>query len=109
MTPAKQRPISISSSDRAVLDSQKQRFEQRTGERTNWGSFLATVALLGLAAAGVYYFVRATRRSPQAVDVQCSQCHGTFQMAVHQGSDRAIYTTCSGCGAELVVYLETQH
>jgi len=107
MTPAKQRPISISSQDRAVLDSQKRRFEQSTGERTDWGSFLATVALLGLAAAGVYHLVRATNRSPQSVDVQCYQCSGNFILAVPRGTGRAIQTTCPHCNAELVVDIGT--
>jgi len=108
MTPAKQRPISVSSHDRAVLDSQKQRFDRVTGQKSDWGSFLATITLLGLAAAGVYHLVRAANRTPQSLDVECDQCHGTFLMALPPGSDRAIYTTCPRCNTELVVYLENQ-
>jgi hypothetical protein len=107
MAPAKQRPISISSDDRAVLDSQKRLFEQSTGERTDWGRFLGTAVLLGLAAVGIYHLVRATNRSPQSVDVQCYQCSGNFILAVPRGTGRAIQTTCPHCNAELVVDIGT--
>ena len=105
MTPAKQRPISISSRDRAVLDSQKKRYEESTGEKPDWGEFLATVALLGLAAAGIYHLAKTTNRSPQSVDVKCCQCGGDFMLAVPSGMGRAIQTTCPHCNADLVVDL----
>ena len=105
MTPAKQRPISISSRDRAVLDSQKKRYEESTGQKPDWGEFLATVALLGLAAAGVYHLAKTTNRSPQSVDVKCGKCQGNFLLAVPSGMGRAIQTTCPHCNADLVVDL----
>lgn len=108
MVPARQRPISVNAGDRNLLDSQKKRFDGATGQESDWGSFLATVALLGLAAAGVYYLAKTTKRSPQAIDVECDGCKGIFQMALPQGTNRAIYTTCPRCNAELVVYLKTQ-
>ena len=105
MTSARQRPISITSSDRDVLDSYKRLYEESTGESTDWGKFLGTVTLLGLAAAGVYNLVRANKRSPQTVDVECFECGSTFLMAVPAGTGRAVYTMCPECDAELVVDL----
>ena len=105
MKEPRQKPISIASRDRGALDSYKKRYEEKTGERTDWGTFLGTVALLGLAAAGVYHLVRATNRSPQSVDVQCCQCSGNFILAVPRGTGRAIQTTCPHCNADLVVDL----
>jgi len=105
MTESRQRPISISSRDRGVLDSHKKRYEESTGEATDWGTFLGTVALLGLAAAGVYHLVRANKRSPQTVDVECFECRSTFLMAVPTSTGRAIYTTCPQCNQEIVVDL----
>lgn len=105
MTDARQRPISITSSDRDVLDLYKRLYEESTGENTDWGAFLGTISLLGLAAAGVYHLVKATRRSRQTVDVECFQCGSTFLMAVPAGTDRAVFTMCPECDAELVVDL----
>ena len=105
MTSARQRPISITSSDRDVLDSYKRLYEESTGESIDWGKFLGTVALLGLEAAGVYNLVHAKNRSPQSVDVECCECGESFIMAVPRGTGRAIYTTCPSCGIDLVIDL----
>ena len=105
MADSRQKPISIKKSDRDILDSYKERYETATGEPTDWGRFLGTVALLGLAAAGIYILTRAERRSPQSVDVFCEVCNTNFLMAVPEGTGRAIYTLCPECGADLVVDL----
>ena len=107
MTDARQKPISVTIRDRAFLDSHKKRYDESTGERTDWGAFLGTITLLGLAAAGVYHLAIAKRRSPQSVDVECFECGEIFIMAVPQGVDRAVYTLCPACDAELVVDLGT--
>ncbi len=105
MAKERQRPISISDHARTQLDVQKQRYDQATGEKTDWGNFLGTVTLLGLAAVGIYKLVEATQRSAQSVDVKCAFCQETFVMAVPSGTARVIYTTCPECGGELVVNL----
>ncbi|MFC1919479.1 hypothetical protein ACFLWX_01635 [Chloroflexota bacterium] len=105
MTNRRQQPISISNRNRAILNQQKARYDSSTGQSTNWGQFLETMALLGLAAAGIYALAKASRRSSQSVDVQCSPCGANFIMAVPEGAERAVYTTCPHCGAELVVDL----
>lgn len=105
MAEQRQRPIPVTSKERADLEDYKNRYEQRTGDTGDWGKFLGTVTLLGLAAAGVYTLAKATARSRQSVDVECAECGETFIMAVPNRVDRVIYTTCPHCGEELVVYL----
>lgn len=102
----RQRPIPVTGTERELLQQQKTRYEEGTGDRGDWGKFLGTITLLGLAAAGIYNLVKASARSQQSVDVQCSECSGKFIMAVSHRSDRAIYTICPHCGTELVVYME---
>ena len=105
MADRRQQPISISSRERAILNRQKLRYESSTGRNSSWGGFLGTVALLGLAAVGVYRLVRGSERSPQSMDVECTNCEATFIMAIPEGADRAVYTLCPHCGDELVVDL----
>jgi predicted RNA-binding Zn-ribbon protein involved in translation (DUF1610 family) len=101
----RQRPIPITGKERAALEEQKRRYEQSTGDKGDWGKFLGTIALLGLAAAGIYALAKATSRTKQSVNVECSSCGNTFIMAVSEKADPAIYTTCPHCGEDLVVYL----
>lgn len=105
MTEPRQRPMPVTRQERVALEQHKLRYEQATGDTGDWGKFLGTVALLGLAGTGIYALVKATERSPQSVDVRCCRCNGSFIMAVPSGTGRALYTTCPGCGAELVVDL----
>jgi hypothetical protein len=102
----RQKPIPITSQERAILDNEKRRYEQSTGDKGDWGKFLRTVTLLGLAAAGVYGLVRASRRSAQSVDVICTNCSDRFVMALPTPVDSAIFTCCPNCGQELVVHIE---
>jgi len=105
MSEPRQRPIPVTRSEREVLDTYKKSYQDKTGEQPDWGKFLATLVLLGLAAAGVYSFVKATKRSPQSVDIECCQCQQRFLMAVPSGTSRAIQMACPHCNAELVVDL----
>jgi len=102
----RQRPIPVTGRERESLEEQKKRYEEQTGDTGDWGKFLGTITLLGLAAAGIYGLAKASTRSQQSVDVQCNQCGETFIMAVSDRSDRAVHTVCPYCGTELVVYLE---
>src|SRR4030042_2045307 len=102
MKEARQKPISIASKDRGVIDSYKKKYDATTGEKTDWGTFLATMALLGLAAAGIYHLAKTTNRSPQSVEVQCGQCGNNFLMAVPKGTERAVQISCPHCNEELV-------
>ncbi len=107
MSEPRQRPIPVTSQERAVLEQQKRLYEKATGDSGDWGEFLGKIALLGLAAVGVYALAKATQRSPQSVDVDCGSCGGKFVMALPKGAGGAVYTTCPHCSVELVVPLGT--
>lgn len=105
MAEPRQRPIPVTSQERAALEQQKRRYEQFSGDRGDWGKFLSAVTLLGLAALGIYHLARGTRRSDQAVNVECCVCRESFLMAIPNEVGRAVYVLCPHCNAELVVDL----
>lgn len=105
MVERRQRPIPVTSQERRFLEEQKKRYENSSGDTGDWGKFLASMALLGLAAAGIYALANATKRTPQSVDVKCSVCSNTFIMAVPAGAVNIIHTKCPYCQSELVVNL----
>ena len=106
MAERRQRPIPVTGQERTILAEQKKRYEQSTGDRADWGKFLGTVTLVGLATAGIYALAGATPRSEQSASVECGGCGESFLMAIPNGADRAIYTICPHCDKELVVYLD---
>ena len=105
MDKRRQRPIPVTSRERAVLDQRKKKYEKSTGLSGDWGKFLGEITLLGLAAAGIYMLVKGTKHSEQSVDVQCKACGETFVLALPAQVDRAVHVQCPDCQAELVVDL----
>ena len=101
----RQRPIPVTSAERDKLDAAKRSYERATGDAGDWGNFLGTITLLGLAAVGVYAVGKAAARSIQSVDVACEGCGGSFLMAVPDGTPRALLTVCPLCGQEIVIDL----
>jgi len=104
MTKPRQKPITLRSRDRDTLDKHKKKYESTRGS-TDWGEFLRTVVLLGLAAAGIYAIVKATQRSEGSVNVECT-CGERFVLALTPDVDRAVSVICPACGRELVVDLQ---
>ena len=104
MAKPRQRPIPVTRRERERLDAQKERYEKATGDTGDWGKFLGTVALAGLAALGVYKLVQSLNRSPQSVSVNC-ECGENFLMATPEGVGRLVLTNCPICRLELVVDL----
>lgn len=105
MPEPRQKPIPVTREERAALEQQKRRYEESTGDKGDWGKFLGTMALLGLAAAGIYGLAKATKRSEQSVNVECARCQRTFLMAVPEQVGRAVHIICPYCGAELIADL----
>jgi len=105
MDKRRQRPIPVTSQEREVLDKRKKKYEKSTGDSGDWGEFLATITLLGLAAAGIYKLVKAAKQPGQSVNVECIACRQTFVMALPNQVNRAVYIRCPHCQAELVVDL----
>ena len=108
MTEPRQKPIPVTSQERKFLEEQRQRYEERNGDSGDWGQFLGSVVLLGLAALGVYALARATNRTPQSVNVQCPTCSSAFLMALPTGIGQTVYIRCPHCQSELVVNLSSQ-
>lgn len=101
----RQQPVPLSAAARARLQQRKAEFDKRAGKESDWGEFLNAIAVLGLAALGLYAISKATQRSPESVTVHCQTCQGDFVMAVPANSPQAVQTTCPLCNAPLVVNL----
>lgn len=105
MAKPRQRPIPVTRQEREHLDEHKRRYVEATGDNSDWGRFLGTITLMGLAALGIYGLARATRRSTNSVTVDCPSCAETFPLALQQPEPRVVETICPHCNAELVVDL----
>jgi hypothetical protein len=103
-----QKAISVEAEEWALLDRLKRDYGQRTGEEVDWGNFLGTVALLGLAAAGVYGRAECLDRTESAASARCSVCGLVFPVAVPHRSPRAVQFRCPACRAMLVLYLRAE-
>lgn len=105
MTEPRQKPIPVTRRERERLDEHKRRYQEATGDNGDWGQFLGTIALMGLAALGIYGLARATQRSTNSVTVNCPSCAGAFIVALPDPEPRVVEAVCPHCNAELVVDL----
>jgi DNA-directed RNA polymerase subunit RPC12/RpoP len=95
------RHIAVSPQERRQLEEAKAHYEQQRG-RADWGSFLAVVTGIGLAALGVYAVTRPSRRNATTWQVACPACQSTF-LFISQSPPKIAQVTCPNCEAELVV------
>ncbi len=104
MTQPRQRHIPLSIDERRVLDRRKREYEDRTGDTGDWGKFLGTISLAGLAALGIYAMAEATKRAPTVWQVDCSRCGMGFPVQVPNPPPwRLAQVRCPNCSSELVV------
>ena len=103
MNTPRQKSIGITPKEKERLDRAKQLYEQHTGNTTDWGRFLGTVAILGLASLGIYKLVTASRDKPVT---ECAVCHNKFSIAYSEDIPPIAYVTCPHCDAELFVDFE---
>ncbi len=101
----RQKPISVTSQEHKTLEDQKRRYVDKTGDKGDWGKFLGTMSLLGLAALGIYGLAKATERSEQSVKVKCSECGRVFPMALADERVTIAQVPCPYCDTKLVVNL----
>jgi len=100
MTRRERTSIGLTLEEMQRLAQAKERYEQYTGEKTDWGNFLTATAVLGLAALGIYSMTYSSKKNPTAT---CVACHKRFSIA-HSGKfSPVVYVTCPNCEAELVV------
>ncbi|MBT4512858.1 MAG: hypothetical protein HOC20_11700 [Chloroflexi bacterium] len=104
----RQKPISVSTDKWASLNQQKSTYEEQSGDKSDWGSFLETMTLLGLAAAGIYALAKSLDKTSNSVNVQCHYCDKTFAMALPREATRAVHVRCLHCGGNLVVDLQSR-
>ena len=100
MDEPRQKTIGITAREKATLERAKHLYENKTGEKTDWGGFLGAVTALGLTVLGIYKLANSTRKNPTT---RCPLCRKKFPIA-HSGELPAVvYITCPYCEAELVV------
>ena len=102
--PPRQKPIPVTSRERDVLEDYKQQFENHTGDTGDWGEFLSAIALLGLAAAGIYALAKNSQRVNSTVNTQCSLCAQDFLVALPPGVSPVVHVLCPNCQTNLVIY-----
>ena len=100
-----QKAISVETEEWSLLVRLKSDYSGKLGEDADWGSFLGTVALLGVAAAGVYGFAECLSRTESAASARCVACGLVFPVAVPHRSPGAIQFPCPACHAMLVLNL----
>ena len=103
--PPRQRPIPVTAQERADLERLRAEYNQGIGDTGDWGDFLRAMSLLGLVGLGIYALAKATTRTGQTVNVSCSNCSGTFPLALSMNAPRYVEVTCPHCSRHLVVDL----
>ena len=102
MSEPRQKSIGVTPREKEKLRKAKQLYEERTGDKADWGSFLGAVSVLGLAALGVYKLVKSSKKNPTTT---CAVCGRKFSIAYSEGLPPVVYVTCPNpnCQEELVV------
>lgn len=98
----RQKSIGVTPQEKAELQRAKDLYEDQTGDRGDWGRFLATAAILALGALGVYKLATSDRSKPV---VECRNCGIKFALAYSGHLPPAVHVRCPECNEELVVYL----
>ena len=97
---SKRKSIVVTFKEKEKLESAKHLYEQHTGDGGDWGKFLGTISMLGLAALGIYKLAQASRKKRKSV---CPVCDREFSIAYGDDLPAVAYITCPHCGEELVV------
>ncbi len=101
----RQRNIPVDKQEGAELQRRKELYEEKTGETGDWGKALGVLTLGGLAALGIYAFVKATQPTPTTWQVTCpnSECRAIFPVAMSGLPPRLAQLACPNCQTEIVV------
>jgi hypothetical protein len=101
--------LPVTKREKELLDYAKQRYEQQTNGRTDWGAFAVLGALALLAGVGIAIAAaQSTQRN--RVSVTCPYCSNAVEILI--AGDRlpvAERYTCpyEGCGKEFIVKFPT--
>lgn len=102
MAEPRQKSIGITPQEKARLDTAKELYEKETGDRGDWGRFLAVTSILALGALGIYKLTRANKSKPV---VTCANCGIKFAIAYSGNLPPVVHVQCPECNEELVVDL----
>ena len=94
--------IPVSKTEREVLELAKKRYEQERG-KSDWGDFLAGLAVGSLVGAGIVAAVRTIENRERAWSVECPHCHEGLRVVVSGRRPSAEVLQCPYCGQDFVV------
>ena len=101
----RQQPIPVTTEERQVLNERKSLYERHTGDVGDWGHFLNSITLLGLAVAGVYPLVKGERTRRNATEVQCPSCEMILWFFDHD-REGVLLVPCPACDTEYVAHFD---
>ena len=102
MTEPRQKSIGVTPQEKIDLEKAKQLYENATGERGDWGKFLAISSALALGALGIYKLAKSNRNHPI---VECPECGSRFIVAYPGSMPPVVQVQCPECSEEVVVDL----
>lgn len=105
MKEPRQKSIGITPQEKADLEKAKKLYETETGDRVDWGKFLAISSALALGALGIYKLTKSNRGNP-AVD--CPECGARFIIAYPGNMPSVVQVQCPECSEEVVVDFREQ-
>ena len=100
MTEPRQKTIGVTPQEKVQLEKVKALYQEDTGDRGDWGKFLAVASILALGALGIYKLVKASRSEPV---VLCPNCGIRFPVAYSGNLPPIVHVQCPGCSEELVI------
>ena len=102
MNEPRQKSIGITPQEKAQLEKAKQLYENETGDRADWGKFLAISSALALGALGIYKLTKSKKGNPA---VECPECGMRFAIAYPGNLPPIIHVQCPECSEEVVIDL----
>jgi len=102
MTEPRQKSIAVTPQEKAQLERAKALYEKKTGNRSDWGEFLAVASILALVGLGIYKRAKSNRSKPV---VECPDCGMKFAVAYSGNLPPVVHVQCPECNAELMVNL----
>lgn len=102
MMEPRQKSICVTPQEKAELEKAKELYQKETGDRGDWGKFLAVTSILALGALGIYKIIKSSRGKPVAT---CPKCGMRFAVAYSGNLPQIVHVQCPECSEELVVDL----
>ena len=100
MNKIKQASIGLTSTEKDRLAGSKKLYEEKTGDKGDWGSFLRVVTDLAMGALGI---VNVQYLSWEKSAVECPSCGTTIMAPRFKDWPRVMDMICPQCGAFYIV------